>query len=80
MDQGFSCVGSGRIYLIEYQRSQLSSQLFVGTAKTPHLDGKHVVFGSVIEDSMDVVKKIEAVGSKSGTTSSPVRITACGQL
>ncbi|EJK59704.1 hypothetical protein THAOC_20037 [Thalassiosira oceanica] len=41
--------------------------------------GNHVVFGSVVE-GMDVVTAIEAVGSKSGKTSSPVVIKASGQL
>jgi hypothetical protein len=29
---------------------------------------------------MDVVKKIEAVGTRSGTTSAPVEIVDCGQI
>ena len=55
------------------------SQFFLCTTKTPWLDGKHVVFGSVVE-GMDVVKKIESVGSQSGKTSRPVMIAASGQL
>merc|ERR1719421_1543458 len=55
------------------------SQFFLCTVKTDWLDGKHVVFGSVTK-GMDVVKKIEAVGSGSGATSKPVVITDCGQL
>jgi len=56
------------------------SQFFLCTAKTSWLDGKHVVFGQVTPETMDVVKKIEAVGSQSGKTSQPVKITESGQL
>merc|ERR1711904_402507 len=55
------------------------SQFFLCTVKTAWLDGKHVVFGSVTE-GMDVVKKIEAVGSQSGKTSKKVVVADCGQL
>lgn len=41
------------------------------------LDGKHVVFGKVVS-GMEVVKKMEAVGSRNGTTSQPVIIKDCG--
>merc|ERR1719207_35150 len=54
------------------------SQFFLCTVKTDWLDGKHVVFGSVTK-GMNVVKKIEAVGSGSGATSKPVIIADCGQ-
>merc|ERR1711988_476087 len=49
------------------------SQFFLCTGETPHLDGKHVVFGEVVE-GMEVVKKVEAVGSRSGATSKAVVI------
>lgn len=55
------------------------SQFFICTADTPHLNGKHVVFGSVVE-GIDVVKKMEGVGSESGKPSKPVLIANCGQL
>merc|ERR1712144_130211 len=53
------------------------SQFFLCTVATPWLDGRHVVFGSVVE-GMDVVKAIEAVGSQQGPTSKPVVIADCG--
>merc|ERR1711972_73741 len=55
------------------------SQFFLCTAKTQWLDGKHVVFGQVV-DGMDVVKKIETFGSQSGRTNKKIVIADCGQL
>lgn len=55
------------------------SQFFITTVVTPWLDGKHVVFGEVVEGS-EIVKAMEAVGSSSGSTSQRVEITDCGQL
>ena len=43
------------------------SQFFVTTVRTSWLDGRHVVFGEVAdEESMAVVKAVEATGSKNG--------------
>mmetsp|Transcript_46642 Transcript_46642/g.117493 ORF Transcript_46642/g.117493 Transcript_46642/m.117493 type:complete len:203 (-) Transcript_46642:55-663(-) len=60
-------------------RNTNGSQFFITTVATPWLDGKHVVFGEVLE-GQDVVKAIEAVGSGSGTPSKPVRIVRSGEL
>ncbi|XP_055518429.1 peptidyl-prolyl cis-trans isomerase-like [Leucoraja erinacea] len=54
------------------------SQFFICTAKTPWLDGKHVVFGNVVE-GMDVVKIMESKGSQSGKTNVVVSIMDCGE-
>merc|ERR1712126_63840 len=55
------------------------SQFFLCTAKTGWLDGKHVVFGQVVE-GMDIVKKVESYGSNSGKTSKKILVSNCGQL
>lgn len=55
------------------------SQFFICTAKTEWLDGRHVVFGSV-KEGLDVVKKVESFGSRSGRTSKRITITDCGEL
>eukprot|EP00937_MAST-01D_sp_MAST-1D-sp2_P007376 g7376.t1 len=55
------------------------SQFFVCTADTPHLDGKHVVFGRVVE-GLDVVQAMERVGSRSGQTTKAIYIAASGQI
>ncbi|KAL8710640.1 MAG: hypothetical protein Q9220_004864 [cf. Caloplaca sp. 1 TL-2023] len=41
------------------------SQFFITTVATPHLNGKHTVFGEVIQGE-EYVKAIESVGSPSG--------------
>lgn len=55
------------------------SQFFLCTAETTWLDGKHVVFGQVV-DGLDVVTTVEGVGSASGATSKKVTIADCGEL
>ena len=55
------------------------SQFFLCTAKTQWLNGHHVVFGKVVK-GMDVVKKIESLGSQSGETKAKIVIADCGQL
>ena len=52
------------------------SQFFITTAETSWLDGRHVVFGKVVEGK-EVAKAVEAVGSQSGKPSKPVSIKSC---
>ena len=54
-------------------------ECFIAKVKTPWLDGKHVVFGRVIE-GMEVVKVIESMGSSSGIPLRRVVIVDCGEL
>ncbi|XP_063814795.1 peptidyl-prolyl cis-trans isomerase F, mitochondrial [Pseudophryne corroboree] len=55
------------------------SQFFICTVKTEWLDGKHVVFGYV-KDGYDVVRKMEACGSKNGRPTKKIVIADCGEL
>lgn len=55
------------------------SQFFICTVPCPWLDNKHVVFGKIVE-GMDVVKRVEGLGSQSGRTNGKIAISDCGQL
>ncbi len=55
------------------------SQFFLCTAKTDWLDGKHVVFGKVTK-GLDLVKRMEATGTKSGTPTAQVKVIDCGEI
>ena len=55
------------------------SQFFITTVKTDWLDGKHVVFGRVLE-GMDVVREIEKLGTPAGRTRKDIIIADCGEL
>lgn len=55
------------------------SQFFITTKPCPHLDGKHVVFGRVI-DGFDVLDRMEVCGTQHGKTTKDVVIDDCGLL
>ena len=55
------------------------SQFFLCFGATPHLDGKHVVFGKVVE-GLAFLDKMEAAGSMNGATTKIITIYDCGQL
>ncbi len=49
------------------------SQFFLTFVETPWLDGRHTIFGEVVE-GQDVLKLLEAAGSREGRTSEPLRM------
>ena len=55
------------------------SQFFMTFIPCSWLDGKHCVFGQVI-DGFDTLDAMEEVGSRSGMTSQTVKIYDCGEL
>ena len=55
------------------------SQFFLTFIPCSWLDGKHVVFGKVV-DGLQVLDALESVGSGSGATKAPCMIADCGQL
>merc|ERR1712051_1103960 len=80
-DENFSKkhTGPGILSMANAGPNTNGSQFFICTAETSWLDGKHVVFGQVVE-GMDVVKKVESYGSQSGKCSQKICVADSGQL
>ncbi|EGE84231.2 peptidylprolyl isomerase [Blastomyces dermatitidis ATCC 18188] len=94
-DENFKCTheGPGILSMANAGPNTNGSQFFITTAKTSWLDGKHVVFGRVVDtpssrlglnkkQSMDVVRDIERSGSSSGAIKTNIKpkIVNCGQV
>eukprot|EP00351_Strombidinopsis_sp_SopsisLIS2011_P003894 CAMPEP_0116870152 /NCGR_PEP_ID=MMETSP0463-20121206/11_1 /TAXON_ID=181622 /ORGANISM="Strombidinopsis sp, Strain SopsisLIS2011" /LENGTH=194 /DNA_ID=CAMNT_0004506305 /DNA_START=705 /DNA_END=1292 /DNA_ORIENTATION=+ len=69
----------GLISMANVCKNSNNSQFFFTFTQKPHLDGKHVVFGRIIE-GMELLKTIEDYGSAVGNTREKILIADCGQI
>ena len=80
-DENFTVkhTGRGDLSMANAGPNTNGSQFFMTFIPCNWLDGKHCVFGKVV-DGFPVLDALESVGSGSGATKAPCVIADCGQL
>lgn len=82
-DENFDAqhTGPGLLSMANSGKNQNGCQFFITCNATPHLNGKHVVFGRVLDDGMKLVRKIEFVTTdREKKPRMPVIISQCGEM
>lgn len=70
---------AGLLSMFNTGKNMNQSQFFITLDALPELDGRHVVFGKVVE-GMNIVKQMEELGSEEGKPSKRITIQQCGQV
>mmetsp|Transcript_47270 Transcript_47270/g.101770 ORF Transcript_47270/g.101770 Transcript_47270/m.101770 type:complete len:303 (-) Transcript_47270:632-1540(-) len=71
---------AGVLSMANRGRNSNGSQFFITLKRCPRLDGKHIVFGQVV-DGMDVIRAIGKVPiDKDEKPRVPIKIVGCGEL
>ena len=78
LEDGYHVVGIHDSHQ-RYMTASLNGKLYSCAALPFGWSGSPAVFGKITK-GMDVVKKMEAVGSQSGSTAQPVKVAASGEL